>query len=670
MTFDAADLESSGTRRWLAARETELESYLDRPDLRPLRARAEQALSAAVGRGALGAPQVRGRWIFTLDRLPGAGLRVVVRRETRAGRVLADRTRVVLDPAQHATGAGPAAVDWFYPSADGALLAFGLSHGGSEQSVASVLDLRTGQVLPDRLHGVRHAGLAWLPDGGGFFYSHYPGNRHYGRQIRLHLLGTPQDQDPLTWAAASEDSLDWPDVELSPGGDRLLVHVSLGWSGTEVHLADLRTGERTCLVSDGEGKSRLHFTESGAIIGATSVGAPYGQVVRVDPARGWQVLVPESDLVIDDVSVSDDSLFVVGERDMSSQVGYLDLRADRPLRLAPLPGAGHVAGLFPTPGQSVMRNRVVRHLAPATAVFSWSTPARSPYLAGWDVTGDQVYELAAWEQDEPPITVRRAHATAGDGREIPMIVLEPPDLPPGTPLPTLLHAYGGFGLSSTAAYSEVGRAWVDLGHRYVIAGIRGGRERGDAWHQEGTRSGRQRVFDDLYDVAESLISRGACDPARLALWGSSNGGLLACAAVVQRPELFAAVHAAVPMTDMLAYHRFSIARLWMSDFGDPDDPADREWITAYSPLHNVPERARFPAVLVTTGLHDTRVHPMHALAFVQALREARADPDRPILLSVDRHGGHGVDKPSGRYVHERAIAFALFLHAFDPTLEN
>ncbi|MGW4801260.1 hypothetical protein ACWEPC_53450, partial [Nonomuraea sp. NPDC004297] len=303
------------------------------------------------------------------------------------------------DPSRHTQDGtqdgAPAAVDWFHPSPDGSLLAFGLSHSGSEQSLASVLDLRTGQVLPDRLTGVRHASLAWLPGGDGFYYSHYPGNRHYGREIRLHLLGTTQHEDPLTWAACDPDGLDWPDVELSPDGRLLLVHVSAGWSGTEAHLLDPRTGERTPLVAAADGKSRLHFTESGAVIGVTSVGAPCGQVVRADPGRGWQVLVPESDLVIDDVSVSDDTLFVTGERDMSSHIGFLDLRADQPMRLAPLPGPGHVAALLPTPGQSVMRNRVVRHLSPTTAVFSWSTPARSPYLAGWDVTRGRVYDLAA-----------------------------------------------------------------------------------------------------------------------------------------------------------------------------------------------------------------------------------------------------------------------------------
>ncbi|MEU9889968.1 prolyl oligopeptidase family serine peptidase [Sphaerisporangium sp. NPDC051011] len=676
------DLDAPETRRWLAAREAELSGYLGRPDIQPLHALAAGALASAVGRGMVGAPSVRGRWIFTSDRLPGADHRVVVRREPPAkpppgshrGRVEPSATRVVLDPATYAEGRGPAAVDWFYPSLDGGLLAFGMSHSGSEQSAGSILDLRTNEVLPDRLHGVRHASLAWLPDGSGFFYSHYPENREYGREIRLHRLGTPQSEDTPYWTS-SETCLDWPDVELSPDGDRLLVHVSIGWLDTDVHLIDLTTGDRTALVTDRGGKTRLHFTESGAIAGATSVGAPYGQVVRVDPARPepgrWEVIVPESDLVIDDVSVSDGSLFLVGERDMSSEVGFVDLREGQGrIRFAPMPALGQVSILFPTPGQSMMRNRVVRHLDRHTAAFSWSTPAQSARLAGWNAAHDTVYDIAAWDDppDDRPIAIRRRSATASDGRDIPMIVVEPEDVPPDARIPTLLHAYGGFGLSSTAAFSEVGRAWADLGHRYVVAGVRGGRERGDAWHREGTRSNRQRVFDDLYDVAGSLVSSGLCDPATLALWGSSNGGLLASAAIVQRPGLFAAVHAAVPMTDMLHYQYFSIARLWMSDFGDPDDPADREWIRAYSPLHNVPPDTRFPAVLVTTGLHDTRVHPVHSMAFVDALRDAGVPaPGRPILLSIDNDGGHGVDKPSRRFVHERATAFAVFLHAFGRT---
>lgn len=680
--FDS--LDAPETRRWLAARESELAGFLDRPEISGLRARAADVLAAAVDRGAVGAPAVRGRWIFTADRPPGADHTVVVRRElpepslgAASGNARAEPrgpvpARVVLDPAALVSGPEPAAVDWFYPSVDGELLAFGLSRSGSEQSVGSILDLRTGTPLPDRLHGVRHAGLAWLPDGGGFFYSHYPDNREYGREIRLHRLGTPQEHDPLYWAS-SETAVDWPDVELSPDGALLLVHVSIGWSRTDVQLIDLASGRRTELLTGQEAKSRLHFTRSGAIVGATSVGAPNGRVVRIDSARPepdhWQEIVPESDLVIDDVSVADGSLFIVGEREMTAEIAFVDLQegGEPPrARFAPLPEVGQVSILFPTPGQSMMRNRVVRHLDRTTTCFSWSTPAHAARLIAWDAAADTVYELAAWDRSEHdrPITVRRVSAAASDGRRIPMIVLEPPGTPPDARLPTLLHAYGGFGLSSTAAYSEIGRAWTDLGHRYVIAGIRGGRERGDDWHRQGTRSNRQRVFDDLYDVAGSLIASGACDPAALALWGSSNGGLLASAAVVQRPELWAAVHAAVPMTDMLHYQRFSIARLWMSDFGDPDDPADRPWIEAYSPLHNVPPDTRFPAVLVTSGRHDTRVHPAHAIAFVDALREAaRPERGRPILLSIDADGGHGIGKPSHRFVHERAIAFAVFLHA-------
>jgi prolyl oligopeptidase len=230
----------------------------------------------------------------------------------------------------------------------------------------------------------------------------------------------------------------------------------------------------------------------------------------------------------------------------------------------------------------------------------------------------------------------------------------------------LLHGYGGFGLSSTAAYSELAVAWAALGGRYVVAGLRGGRERGADWHAQGRLDRRQRVFDDFADVADALVDGGLCTRDQLAIWGSSNGGLLIAATLAQRPDLCAAAHAAVPMTDMLGYHRLSIARLWMGDFGDPDDPEDRAWLRAASPLHILgPAPEAFPDVIVTTGRQDTRVDPFHSYAFVEALR-ARRDPHAPelLLLGEDLEGGHGIGKPADRFVEERADVFAVLLTAF------
>lgn len=642
---------------WLAERAEEIELFRVDPRVADVRNDARTALAAVAALPADGAPSAVGDAIFSLDRPPGATRRRI-QRQARG------RCEPVFE-------ADEGAIDWFFPGPDGRHLVVGVSADGSERSVGLVAETATGRVLPDRLDGVRHACVSWLPDGTGFAYTRYPGDRPYGREVWLHVLGSEDDR--LLWGNRP-DSTDWPDVELSPDGTQALVHVARGWDSTDVYLLDVASGGRAPIVEGREGLNRFHFTESGAIIGVTDLGCERGRVVRVDPRDPspgrWTELVAETDVVLDDCSVRDDGVFLTGERDLAGTVGYAPLPPPgdvptHPIRphWAPLP-LGDVSIGFPTPGRSTMRSRVVRHFGERSAVFAWSTTVTPPTLFTW-TPGVAPLPLRADARPATAADVRPREIAASDGVGIPVVIAEP-EGSAGRPLPALLHAYGGFGLSASAGFSDVAAAWIALGGRYIGAGLRGGRERGAGWHAAGSRAHRERVFDDFADVADGLVASGEAERHRLAVWGSSNGGLLMAATIVRRPDLCAAVHAAVPMTDMLGYHRLSIARLWLSDFGDPDDPADRPWIRAYSPMHNLPPHdAALPDILVTTGLHDTRVDPFHAFAFVEALRDRRdSSPDARLLLGVDPRGGHGIGKPTDAFVSERADAFALFLTAF------
>lgn len=645
---------------WLIARADELRRFREEPRIAAHRTAATAALRRAMAAASHGAPAVAGPAVYSLDREAAAASRKIVVRTPTAAK-------------SSAFESDEGAIDWFFPSPRGRFLAVGTSADGSEDARGRVYDLDAGAFLEPEWRGVRHACVSWLPDETGFAYTCYPDGRPYGRQIRLHLLGTDIADDRVLWANEA-DSTDWPDVEISHDGTTALIHVARGWAATDVVVMNLASGATTPLIAGEEGLSRLHFTESGQIIGVTEVGSDCGRVVRIDPARPdpaeWVVILPESDIVLDDCSVRDDGVFVVGERDLAAAIGFVRVNdgvAEGPAVWADLP-PGDVEIGFPTPGRSTMRSRVIRHRSPHEAVFAWSSPTRPSTLLVWRPgLSVRPFDLAvAPSGPEDAGRTRVTSLPATDGTEIPVMIVEP-DGSRGRVLPTLLHGYGGFGLSAHTGYSELAAAWVALGGRYVEAGIRGGRERGKVWHLAGAREQRLRVFDDFADVADGLVRAGESRRESLAAWGSSNGGLLMAAMMVRRPSSFAAIHAAVPMTDMLGYHRLSIARLWLSDFGDPDDPADREWIRAYSPLHNLPDAvADLPDLLVTTGLHDTRVDPYHAYAFVEALRERRAqDVGARLLLGVDPHGGHGIGKPADAFVEERADAFALFLDAFE-----
>jgi prolyl oligopeptidase len=254
--------------------------------------------------------------------------------------------------------------------------------------------------------------------------------------------------------------------------------------------------------------------------------------------------------------------------------------------------------------------------------------------------------------DEAPYLVEQFHATSSDGTEVPYFVVRRRDAPTDGSTPTLLSAYGGFEVANTPGYLSVdGPLWLDRGGAYVLANIRGGGEFGPRWHRAALRENRQRAFDDLIAVAEDLIDRGLTTPGRLGIAGGSNGGLLVGAAMTQRPDLFGAVVVQVPLLDMRRYHELLAGASWMAEYGDPDDPADWEFIRRYSPYHNVRPDARYPRPLFVTTTRDDRVHPGHARKMAALMESMGHD----VAYFENTEGGHG----SGVTPEQRALMQAV-----------
>jgi len=178
----------------------------------------------------------------------------------------------------------------------------------------------------------------------------------------------------------------------------------------------------------------------------------------------------------------------------------------------------------------------------------------------------------------------------------------------------------------------------------AIAGIRGGNEYGEEWHKEGMRDKKQNVFDDFIAAAEYLISKGYTNPEKLAISGGSNGGLLVGAVLTQRPDLFRAVFCAVPLLDMLRYHKFGVAHIWIPEYGNPDNPEDFKYLFAYSPYHHVEPDKVYPSVFFYTAESDGRVHPVHAMKMAAKMQNM-VKTKGPILLYVEPKAGHGAGKP-------------------------
>lgn len=259
----------------------------------------------------------------------------------------------------------------------------------------------------------------------------------------------------------------------------------------------------------------------------------------------------------------------------------------------------------------------------------------------------------------PEVEVVRRRATSADGTVVPYFLITPAGSEEG-PRPTLLWGYGGFNVEIDAGYRPLWPGWLAAGGTVVIANLRGGAEYGRAWYDAGRLDAKQNVFDDFVAVGEHLVETGVTTHEQLAIHGRSNGGLLIGATMTQRPDLAAVALPAVGVLDMLRFHLFTGGAAWTSDYGDPEDPHDFEVALAYSPLHNVTERA-YPATLVMTGDHDDRVVPAHSLKFVATLQRAQRGPG-PVLARIETRAGHGAGKPAAMVAAELADMLAFAAH--------
>jgi prolyl oligopeptidase len=226
--------------------------------------------------------------------------------------------------------------------------------------------------------------------------------------------------------------------------------------------------------------------------------------------------------------------------------------------------------------------------------------------------------------------------------------------------PTYLYGYGGFNISITPGFNPSNVLWLELGGVYAVANLRGGGEYGETWHQAGMKLNKQNVFDDFIAAAEWLIANGYTSPARLAIGGRSNGGLLVGAAMTQRPDLFGATLPGVGVMDMLRFHKFTIGWAWVSDYGCADDPEEFKALYAYSPLHNIRPGTRYPPTLVITSDHDDRVVPGHSFKFAAALQAAQAG-DAPVLIRIQTAAGHGALTPVTKQIEEQADSWTFLV---------
>jgi prolyl oligopeptidase len=637
------DGASAETRAWVAEQNAYTRGLLDDLSVRPaVRERLDRLLTA----GSVGAPTPRGERAFYARRDGRQDQPVLVVREGGAERVLFDP--VAEDPS------GLLSLDWWYVSWSGKLLAYGTSHGGDEWSTLRVLDVDSGRPRPaDVIPRTLLCSVGWLPDDSGFCYTRYPepssvpvGEEHYHRHVFLHKLGQEWRDDRVLFGPGRARD-DWPSIQVSEDGRWLLVVVSQGWARSEVFLLDLHDLERPPIpiqtgveaVTDGEFGGDTLFLR-------TNLDAPNYRVLRLDPAQpeARQEIVPERpDRVIAQVHPVAGRLAFEELENASSRVRLYSAEGAFECEVE-LPSLGTVSGL----------DGEWRAGGPLSFAFTSFGSPSAAYTVKADRARAELLASAAWPAGlEPaPHVVEQVWYASRDGARISMFLVHRPDLPRDGSAPTVLTGYGGFNVSRTPAYDSALQLWLAAGGVFAVPNLRGGGEYGEAWHQAGMLANKQNVFDDFLAAAEWLIENGYTHPERLAISGGSNGGLLVGAALTQRPDLFKAVVCRVPLLDMLRYHLFGVAELWVPEYGSAQDAQQFAWLAAYSPYHHVRAGQRYPAVLLMAAEQDSRVDPLHARKMAARLQADAADTSGPILLRIETEAGHGQGKPRHKVVDE------------------
>jgi prolyl oligopeptidase len=363
----------------------------------------------------------------------------------------------------------------------------------------------------------------------------------------------------------------------------------------------------------------------------------------------WKVLVPESDMVLQSYVVTKNNIIVQRKIDTQSRLTLYDLKGSK-IRELDLPDLGSVSNITYKREEDSIYVRL-----------STFTSTAKIYVASTSNFKWRLFYQRKLPIDMNNITGEIKFYTSKDGTKVPAFIVHRKDMKLDGKNPVLLTAYGGFNLGKSPHYFGYWASFINRGGVVVEAGIRGGDEYGEKWHEGGMKGNKQNCFDDFNSCAEWLIKEKYTNPSKLAAEGGSNGGLLMGAVATQRPDLYKAILCEVPLLDMMRYHKFLIARYWIPEYGSSENEADFRWLLAYSPYHNIRYGVNLPTMLVTAGANDSRVDPMNAKKFVAA---AQNNPGQinPIILHMDYDSGHGSGQSTKQEIENTLFSYEFLLN--------
>lgn len=654
------ELDSPETREWTLAEARLTDGYLAKA---PARETIKRRLTELLDYEKFGMPVRRGeRYFYTYNK----GLQPHAVLYTTIG--LNGSPAVAFDPNSLSTD-GSVAVAGYAFSQDGEILAYGLAAGGGDWTDWHFRPVATGKDLPDVIRWTKYYAPVFSPDGKGVYYSGFPAPKlgeellaqDLGNSVYYHAFGTDQSADRKIYSRP--DYPDWQfEPHLSPKSNWLVLTSGEGQVGDKglenVYAYDLTSPESPVipLVEGFEAGYEYAGADQGLLYFQTSLNAPRGRVIAIDPKKparaSWKNVIEQGPDAMDfangSVTLVHHQLLVRTLHDAHSKVTIygLDGKVRKEIEL---PGRGTAYGFG---GGAEDRD----------TFYGYTDLVTPPTIFRLDLETGQSshYRSPKVPADVSAFETRQVFYPGKDGTRIPMHLVHKKGLKLDGTNPVLLYGYGGFGISILPRFDSTRVAWLERGGIFAIANIRGGGEYGEEWHKQAIRAKKQKGFDDFIAAAEWLIAERYTSTPRLAIEGGSNGGLLVGACLTQRPDLYGAVLAYVGVMDMLRFDKFGQGAGWVGDFGSPQNPDDFKTLYAYSPYHNVRPGKKYPATLVITGDHDTRVMPAHSFKLAAALQHAQGGP-APILLRVRLSTGHGAGPTTSQLIEEKADAYAFLM---------
>ncbi len=577
--------------------------------------------------------------------------------------------RVLLDPNKLSAD-GTVALSGIAISDDAKMLAYGIAVAGSDWNEWHFMNVETGEKMPDVLKDVKFSGASWTKDGEGVFYSRFPGvdekNRltgiNYNQTLYYHKLGTPQTEDVIVYNRPDDKEMG-VGGSVTEDGKYLIVYVSKGTSPKNmIFYKDLSRKYAAVLPIVDKFTADYSFigNDNSTFYFRTDKDAPRGRVVSIDVSKIdntidlskqtdlWKEVLPQAVETLGGVDFINNQFVASYLKDAYTNIKIYDL-SGKFVRNVELPGIGSAGGFG---GKRY----------DTETFYTFSSYNAPPTIYRYDMkTGkSEVFRKSNVDFDADKFEVKQVKYKSKDGTMIPMFIVHKKGLKMDGSNPTLLYGYGGFNISMTPGFSVSRAVWMEMGGVYAVANLRGGGEYGEEWHEAGTKLKKQNVFDDFIAAAEYLIENKYTKPEKLAIQGGSNGGLLVGAVLNQRPDLFGAALPAVGVMDMLRFHKFTIGRAWTSDYGSSENAEEFKALYKYSPLHNIKNGGKYPAVLVTTADHDDRVVPAHSFKYAATLQEAQVG-DAPVLIRIETKAGHGAGKPTSKQIEEVADIYGFLM---------